>query len=279
MSELDNLIGSKISLVSQQDIRYEGILISINAAESSIVLRDVDCLGTEDRVTDPSRVVKPTSTKIKFVSFPGADIKDLFVHEEQPAPEPVAAPAPAPATVFAAPASYAAAAGDKPRKAQSTAKPAAQQREPRSAPQEGQVGKGDHLRTRKTKGGTEEPEPVIKGGAEFNFDAGLQKFDKEEVFVKVKEEGGEKVDTSKYVKDDFFDSLSCDVLDRQAGRQVRVTGQQQRSLNLDTFGAVAVEGANQYNRSGRGRGRGGGRGGRGGGRGGGGGRGRGSTAN
>ena len=37
---LDGLLGSKISLISQQDIRYEGTLFSINATESSIVLKD-----------------------------------------------------------------------------------------------------------------------------------------------------------------------------------------------------------------------------------------------
>lgn len=40
MSELDNLIGSTISLIAQNDVRYDGILFSINAKESSIVLRD-----------------------------------------------------------------------------------------------------------------------------------------------------------------------------------------------------------------------------------------------
>ena len=40
MADLDNLLGSRISLVSQQDIRYDGILFSINAKESSIVLRE-----------------------------------------------------------------------------------------------------------------------------------------------------------------------------------------------------------------------------------------------
>lgn len=37
---MDELIGSKISLTSQQDIRYEGVLFSINSEESSIVLRN-----------------------------------------------------------------------------------------------------------------------------------------------------------------------------------------------------------------------------------------------
>ena len=40
MAELDNLLGSRISLISQQDVRYDGVLFSINAKESAIVLRD-----------------------------------------------------------------------------------------------------------------------------------------------------------------------------------------------------------------------------------------------
>ena len=37
---MDNLIGNRISLISQQDVRYDGVLYSINAKESSIVIRD-----------------------------------------------------------------------------------------------------------------------------------------------------------------------------------------------------------------------------------------------
>ncbi len=40
MSEMDNLLGSRISLISQHDVRYDGVLFSINAKESSIVLKD-----------------------------------------------------------------------------------------------------------------------------------------------------------------------------------------------------------------------------------------------
>jgi hypothetical protein len=42
MSHLDNLIGSQLSLISQQDVRYDGVLFSINAQESSIVLKSGD---------------------------------------------------------------------------------------------------------------------------------------------------------------------------------------------------------------------------------------------
>ena len=43
MADLDNLLGSRISLITIQDIRYDGVLFSINAAESSIVVRDGTC--------------------------------------------------------------------------------------------------------------------------------------------------------------------------------------------------------------------------------------------
>jgi hypothetical protein len=38
-------------------------------------------LGTEDRVKDPSKFMAPLESVLTFVSFPGSDIKDLFVHE------------------------------------------------------------------------------------------------------------------------------------------------------------------------------------------------------
>jgi hypothetical protein len=39
-ADLDNLIGSLLSIISVEDVRYDGILFSINAEESSIVLKD-----------------------------------------------------------------------------------------------------------------------------------------------------------------------------------------------------------------------------------------------
>ena len=36
--QLNSLLGSGISLISQEDIRYDGILFSINAMESKIIL-------------------------------------------------------------------------------------------------------------------------------------------------------------------------------------------------------------------------------------------------
>ena len=122
MAELDNLLGSRISLITQQDIRYEGVLFSINQNESSIVLRDgklllcegttdkahfmwievwiydqyfnsacefviiyayylvtVRYFGTEDRPVE--KKIAGNEAVLAFVSFPGNEIKDLYVHE------------------------------------------------------------------------------------------------------------------------------------------------------------------------------------------------------
>lgn len=69
-----------------------------------------------------------------------------------------------------------------------------------------------------------------------------------------------------YTKDDFFDSISCDALDKQHGIDNKLRGAAERNLNLDTFGAVSLGHSRRgRGRGGRGRGRGGykGRGGRG----------------
>lgn len=122
---------------------------------------------------------------------------------------------------------------------------------------------------------------------EFDFQAGLNIFKKDEVLAKVATETEEDAAAHKYKKDDFFDTLSCDLVERMEGRNSRMTAAQERVLNQDTFGAIALQsnnyrrnynrGYNPNNTGGSGRtGGGGGRGygrGRGGGRGGGRGRG------
>ena len=102
----------------------------------------------------------------------------------------------------------------------------------------------------------------------------MSHFNKAEVHATIASTAQEAKKEPAYVKDDFFDSLSCDVLDRAEGRSTRLNNQEERQLNTDTFGAVAVQ--NNYRRGyrgggyrggGRGRGRGNYRGGSGGGRG------------
>lgn len=69
-------IGSKISLISNAEIRYEGILHTLNTQASNISLQSVRCFGTEGR-KEPD--VPPTNEVYDFIIFRGRDIKDLTV--------------------------------------------------------------------------------------------------------------------------------------------------------------------------------------------------------
>lgn len=40
MAQPSDLIGSRISLISNKDLRYEGVLFNINAEESSVTLQN-----------------------------------------------------------------------------------------------------------------------------------------------------------------------------------------------------------------------------------------------
>ena len=279
-------------------------------------------MGTEDRVKDPAKMVAANPVIIPFVTFPGAEIKDLIVHDPTPA---ATQSLPAPPKDHSAPRN--AQHQQKPRTNNNTnppRPPAANmnnnnnnrrpqnqnqapnqnnnnqqqvRREPRSTANEGgNAGTGAHLlklREKKAPDGMPSGNPAAPSAAgEFDFTVGLDMFKKDDVLAKVAGEASEeqKVDV-KYKKDDFFDSLSCDIKDRQEGRKTRMSASEERNLNQDTFGAIALQGNNRryfsggrggggggYGGQGQGQGQQGGGGGRGGGRGrgyGGGGRGRG----
>lgn len=113
-------IGSKISLISKSEIRYEGILYTIDPRESTIALAkgnlfcfsfvnfalshlstitdlhtflfSVRSFGTEDRCAD--KPVAPRSEVYEYIIFRASDIKDLLV-DDPPAPSPPALADPA----------------------------------------------------------------------------------------------------------------------------------------------------------------------------------------
>jgi len=69
---------------------------------------------------------------------------------------------------------------------------------------------------------------------------GLENIEEDEVIEYGKAEGVNIGSTSVYHKNEFFDSISCDVLDKQNGIDNRLRGLDERSLNTETFGAISL---------------------------------------
>ncbi len=88
-------------MISKKNIRYEGVLHSINESDATVALQDVKSYGTEGRelldTTGQTNFVPPNDTVHTYLLFRGQDIKDLHVHEKQ-APPAVAAADTAPVT-------------------------------------------------------------------------------------------------------------------------------------------------------------------------------------
>lgn len=80
-------LGSKISLISKSDIRYEGTLYTIDTEQSSVALANVRSFGTENR--RPDNPVPPANEVYDYIIFRGSDIEDLTVCE---APQPTMNP-------------------------------------------------------------------------------------------------------------------------------------------------------------------------------------------
>ena len=297
------ILGSRISLISKKNIRYEGTLYSINESDATVALENVKSFGTEGRelldTTGASTFVPPQDIVHAYLLFRGQDIKDLHVHEkaneekavdEAPKDDAVAAkpkeekkePAPAaPAAKSAerkekadkskaekpiAPSSYAGAAKSNAKPAEASAKESTQAQKKGTAPtpkrKEIMVGTGASLLNRKARGAKGDTALPEEAKGEFDFESNLAEFDKDD--YENEEDDYEEEDNNVYSKNDFFDSISCDALDKASGVDNRLRGAAEGDLNIDTFGAVAL---GHGRRGGRGRGR-GGRGGRGRGRGG-----------
>ncbi|MFH4978302.1 hypothetical protein AB6A40_005011 [Gnathostoma spinigerum] len=85
MTQQTPYIGSRISLISKLDIRYEGILYTVDTNESTIALAKVQSFGTEDRPT--ANPVAGRDEIYEYIIFKASDIKDLIVCET---PKPIA---------------------------------------------------------------------------------------------------------------------------------------------------------------------------------------------
>lgn len=77
-------LGSKISLISKADIRYEGRLFTVDPNECTIALASVRSFGTEDRETQFPIVAQ--NQVYDYILFRGSDIKDIRVCNPTPVP-------------------------------------------------------------------------------------------------------------------------------------------------------------------------------------------------
>ncbi|KAI9359304.1 Scd6-like Sm domain-containing protein [Zopfochytrium polystomum] len=84
-------VGSTISLISKSDIRYVGVLHSINQQESTVALQNWS-FGTEDRRDNPAERIPHSQHIFEYIVFRGSDIKDLQVVNAPAAPLPPQVP-------------------------------------------------------------------------------------------------------------------------------------------------------------------------------------------
>ncbi|XP_066246762.1 protein LSM14 homolog B isoform X6 [Euwallacea similis] len=85
-------LGSKISLISKADIRYEGRLFTVDPQECTIALASVRSFGTENR--DAQFPVPAQNQVYDYILFRGSDIKDIrIVNNVAPHPQPLNDPA------------------------------------------------------------------------------------------------------------------------------------------------------------------------------------------
>eukprot|EP00210_Caulerpa_lentillifera_P008886 g8478.t1 len=291
-------VGSRISLISSGDIRYEGVLYSIDMVDSKIALQQVRSFGTEGR--RPESQVPPSDEVYEYIVFRGSDIKELNVIEyarqhglDDPA-------------IISAGASLNFGGGG----GGGNSTPSRNQGGGGGGMWQGRGfgggGGGGSFRGRRGGGGFR---PNYRGGRggynrydngyhrgggggggyhdrehipsvkipteDFDFSENLAKFNKSELTSKAgggggggedseqKEGGGDSA--SKYAKDEFFDMMSCEALEKlsMGGNTLepRKSFQEQRKLDMETFGGIAKDfrsrGRNRWGqRGGRGRGHG-----------------------
>ena len=294
-------VGSRISLISKSEIRYEGILYVINTEESTIALQNVRSYGTEGRIQPD---VPPTDEVYDFIIFRGEDIKDLTVLEGSSAKPSQRAVLEDPAVVSVGPERKIA--QQRPSGARESSnrehrgsynrdhqadrygrngqgqgsrgdrkwddrrdnrsggyQRSGQQQERRDGGHNKSQGKGQgkghgkggnqHQQQRKNashRGGpvgelTPNENAQTKaevGTEEFDFSSANQKFEKPAELSMETAADDARAGYSK--SKGFFDDISCDALDRAAGKEGgrpdRASRDKQRELDKETFGASAL---------------------------------------
>ena len=73
-------IGKTITLISNSENRYVGILHEINAQDSTVSLRHVRSYGSEGRRNGINEF-PPSDRVFEYIVFRGSDVKDLKISE------------------------------------------------------------------------------------------------------------------------------------------------------------------------------------------------------
>jgi len=229
-------IGSHISLVTNSELRYEGILASVDTAESTVTLKDVHMKGTENRGIN---YVPPSPEIYGFVSFNGKDIKDLTVMEtaitpkHDPAIVALGSTIPPNSDIPSARASGGQSQGNynnyngydnqRPRRLAQRGRGSAPTSGPRGVVGELAAQPNNSLKTQVAE--------------EFDFDTANSKFDRSDKATPA--EGSD--DPKGYSKEtSFFDNISCEALESKNGTNRRVDRDRQRELDTQTFGPMAA---------------------------------------
>ena len=91
IDEITKILNKKVDLITNSNIRYEGVLIQIKTQDKRLLLKDVKSFGTEGRNGGINEVPTPAADDpnnlYSFVEFQIPMIKGLYV-VEQPLPVP-----------------------------------------------------------------------------------------------------------------------------------------------------------------------------------------------
>lgn len=274
-------IGSKISLISNSDIRYEGILYSINSEDSTIALENVKSFGTEDRTPTNGRVVAANNNVFEYVVFRGSDVKDLTILENPNLkkerkedediyndPAILNASNKKPVTEEKKKKTFGTSSptkGHSKKASYSSSKEVDKEPNKYDYTKEQQNNKKPHSSKKNSAKNLEKPK--TRDLEEFDFSEANAKFDKTELvkdFNNIEiSDSIEKKPIKSYKKtDSFFDNISSDVRDRNIKDNKNIQHSIQKytsnKTNLETFGEAYVNtNKNRFHRGGRGyRGRG-----------------------
>lgn len=236
----DHLNNSKIRIITNSDIRYEGVLYKINAEEKTITLKNVQSFGTEDRRTDKKQA--GSSMLYEYIVFRSAEIKDLIVLKEETQTEAQPAQKPAEQKTDSKPETAAATQTSKP--ATNDSVPSSKDAPAKPSKVQETSTRNNHQTQRETRRDDDadyDHQPSRRdhdskptGGAQkgnFQFD---KMVDQLKAFEKFKAETGVRYE-SKYENDNFFDTISSSVASE---KKREIENFNDRRIDRDTFGDV-----------------------------------------